>query len=790
MGWHIARFTAEEPTRRVDEAATASATARAGGLAEIRYRPACYPREVWLWRDAQWQGPELDQLLEEVRASLQRAGLRVRVGAFPGAPTRVWWRPGDAFTPAAEDGHRDQVVVALLTDGAGLLRALRAPGRRRALQFQLRNLRHWPRLAVVDFSARSALTRALAPYRIQVVRPRDLPAWIGGQAIQERAPAPRPLEGDLRAWAAVCALSDDGVDEATAQRLRADLQLAPTAWQIEALRREVGGDRLVWDPPARRRLVNWLLAAGLDQEAARLRPGSLAERAIRWWRGRYQRALAQRDARGNPLRPWRDTEAQRRFALEAALLDLYTHPVRAADTLSGLAESGFKREIARRLATLRTWDMEPDGGAGEGPGADADRAAQALFLPWRWRDHQDRPELLDRLHRLGLGGRVLARRVAGFRPPPRFSLAALLAAACRYWVPPATRILSADPLLDRPALAAQTLRRIRGSTAIIGHAKAAEVVTAVPPGAEIPVQWLWSPAGEANNPVAPYQGSTGLLLLGGTLAEPARLCDPRWPVRSLAVVQAPPQDPAARRLAMALLDRGSADLALIGEAWRRDLQRLPQRHPRLDPLTQLLVFLPAGTETAPDPAWPGPWALLSAAYANAAAALDFPGIEPIEAVSALRQLAGRGQVLLHGGPAKAREAASGITWVHLCPGTFTQGTADSDPEQALALAQKDEKPAHRVSLSAFEMTETEVTNAQYRRRVPDHDPAAAADLPAVNVTWGQARAFCRQPHSLVLRRRHGTAGAVCLVQRKRRISGTPGGAEGPQPLRPPRPARQ
>jgi hypothetical protein len=247
--------------------------------------------------------------------------------------------------------------------------------------------------------------------------------------------------------------------------------------------------------------------------------------------------------------------------------------------------------------------------------------------------------------------------------------------------------------------------------AIVGHAKAAKIFTGVSPGAEIPVDWVWSPAGKANNPVVPYEGSAGRLLLGGTLAEPVRPCDPRWPLRSLAVVQGHPKDAAARRLAIALLDRGSADLALIGEDWRRDLDKLPQRHPRLDPLTQLLVFLPAGAETPADPDWPGPWAMVAAAYADATKALDFPGLEAIETLSALRVLKGRGEVLLHGGPVKARDQATGVTWVQLCTGTFTQGTADSDPEEAVAMAGSDEKPAHRVSLSAFEMTETEVTNA-------------------------------------------------------------------------------
>ena len=40
------------------------------------------------------------------------------------------------------------------------------------------------------------------------------------------------------------------------------------------------------------------------------------------------------------------------------------------------------------------------------------------------------------------------------------------------------------------------------------------------------------------------------------------------------------------------------------------------------------------------------------------------------------------------------------------------------------------------------MGKYEVTNAQYRRLQPDHDPKAEDELPVVNVTWHDAKAFC------------------------------------------------
>lgn len=63
------------------------------------------------------------------------------------------------------------------------------------------------------------------------------------------------------------------------------------------------------------------------------------------------------------------------------------------------------------------------------------------------------------------------------------------------------------------------------------------------------------------------------------------------------------------------------------------------------------------------------------------------------------------------------------------------GSADDDP-----LAFDWEKPAHKVTLSEFWIGIYEVTNEQFRRFRPDH--AGDAKLPAVNVSWTDAKEFC------------------------------------------------
>src|SRR4029079_12796786 len=79
------------------------------------------------------------------------------------------------------------------------------------------------------------------------------------------------------------------------------------------------------------------------------------------------------------------------------------------------------------------------------------------------------------------------------------------------------------------------------------------------------------------------------------------------------------------------------------------------------------------------------------------------------------------------------DTMDGITYVRICPGTFTMGSAANDPQ-----ASDDEKPAHQVTLSKeFWLGQTEVTNAQYRRIQTDHK--GEDNLPAASMTWSEAK---------------------------------------------------
>ena len=91
------------------------------------------------------------------------------------------------------------------------------------------------------------------------------------------------------------------------------------------------------------------------------------------------------------------------------------------------------------------------------------------------------------------------------------------------------------------------------------------------------------------------------------------------------------------------------------------------------------------------------------------------------------------------------DSRTGVGFVPIRGGTFTMGSPPNEQERS-----EYEAPQHQVTISAFELGETEVTNAQYARFLEQasgvQKPAlwsdsAPQDEPVTGVTWDEARQF-------------------------------------------------
>jgi formylglycine-generating enzyme required for sulfatase activity len=80
-----------------------------------------------------------------------------------------------------------------------------------------------------------------------------------------------------------------------------------------------------------------------------------------------------------------------------------------------------------------------------------------------------------------------------------------------------------------------------------------------------------------------------------------------------------------------------------------------------------------------------------------------------------------------------------ITWLYVPAGTFEMGCSPGDVD-----CPNDEFPVHDVTISAFEITETEITQAQYTTvtgRQPSHF-GVCAQCPVEEIDWNAAHDFC------------------------------------------------
>ncbi len=720
--WGIGRFMSDEATRRLDLAATVKATARRGGIAELHFARACEQREVWLWLDETADDSALARLADEIQATLSAHGLPVERASFRGLPDRLLGAGGEVFAPREVDERRAAALVAVLTDGRLLARRYAADDQRVRIDALLRGLAHWPQLAFVDFSAGdSALAPILAAHGLTRIAPGRLAAFLGGSTTDRPANGVAPADG-AAAWAAACALAPAPVDETSAFALRRALGLTVSPWAMRDLRRAAPGPpgRLQWPPARRAECVNWLRRAETDAA------GSLFAQALAFWEDAYARELAAR-TEGDYAAPWHGTPAEQHLQMECLCLRLW-RPAQAGAAIGelyALHEGALRDAVRRQLGQLAPHGEPPAGGR--------------IELPWTWDERGPTEKAM--LQEMGFGGEQPSERL---RRPGRLWLGigaclglaagALLGA----WLAPAQAPNGPPLLRHAPALPADTrvqlTARADGNWQLTLRSAHARLDTLVTAAADVRVDWREE-----------TQACVDTLADGAELwrcasPPPAALRDERIE-RRLVVLPAPPTTGTAQ-LAAALLAGGSADVVLVDPAWPAQRRALLGDSERLSAGEQLLVVsvgpppaaarLPAGNAV-----WlhAADWPPLVDALASTSDALPAGKVWPQASVLAGDPAA----ILLAGvGGCQAREEppdAQGIVFVRLCAGRFRMG---SPPDEQGRTA--DEGPSHDVSLQAFSIGRHEITNAQFRRFRAGH--AGPDDLPAANVSWHDARAFC------------------------------------------------
>ncbi|MEM1182362.1 MAG: formylglycine-generating enzyme family protein [Acidobacteriota bacterium] len=370
------RFVAEKQTQELNLPATVEATAAAGGLLAPVFERERPRREVWLWLDSSYRDPLARTLADEIETALTAHGGSVARAKFNAVPDELFDANGVCFRPREIDEHRDRVRVAVLTDGRQMLMEHRNQLMRADVEARLRELSHWPWLAVVDFSAAGGthrpteLAALLRRFHICTLAPEQLPAFLGGQSQTGRGQRLAAEPSTFRAWRAVCALPPTRVDKPSRWAAWLGLGLGTALWRLPE-----------YEPlsaTARISELEWLRSRELADRSGQV---TLFQRAVRFWLDRYDRRLENL--------PDGDTESPggQRLRAERAWLLLFDDLSAAVDELWRLhASKNLKPWIAGQLKQVNTLD----------------RQGSFLRLSSRWDDLSLVEQ--QKLAQMGLGG--------------------------------------------------------------------------------------------------------------------------------------------------------------------------------------------------------------------------------------------------------------------------------------------------------------------------------------------------------------------------------------------------
>lgn len=389
--WGLGRYVTDRITRTLDVRATVAETAASAGIPKLRFLAAHEHRTVWLWIDDSSGDALIRRVADETQKTLIAAGLQVEIARFTAIPDKLYHEDGTALRGSEMEPKKATSVVAVLTDGRDLSIAASSRQRRAEVTAVLQSLARFPRLAIIDFGeGRHKLQPLARPLGVMVLEPEQMARFLadGVEARSQGEPAPIPLEGPAKAWAAACALCPRPVDQEAAFALRDRLKLEVTGWSMRAIASESAAPNglIAFSPERRAELVNWLSSAS----GAWGRGPEIGE-TLAFWRERYAES-----AKGE-----QDTLAQRQRQAEEGLLNLWDKPGQAVDVLYLLRDTEMGPAIR---AAMGAYAPLPEGEE------KVTSAEEKILLPWRWSELRDagRQAMFEEL---GLG------QVGGVRAP-------------------------------------------------------------------------------------------------------------------------------------------------------------------------------------------------------------------------------------------------------------------------------------------------------------------------------------------------------------------------------------
>lgn len=585
MVWGVDQYRSEDASRSLDVDATIDATIRDGGAPHVLFENDLRHRTLWLLVDAA-AGAAAESLAQELAEALQRAKLDCEIAYFAGLPLEVH-RPTHRSSESVLGLSKLLSLgrVAVITDGAGILRAERS--RLQSLDFApvRRLFAHAAWLALVNLRPDDpALPQWAAAHGIRCLRPEQLPAFLGGEAIDRRpASTDRFAFGTSRTWMTYALLAPDGILDERLRSLPAAVPFVASADTYLYLREvaQVEGQRLRWPTALRSERLGVALAAALvppldeaapvnaDDFSARLRPGSELSAALAYWCREYEILL---DPQQVPLPPWWETRARLEFELEAAILRLWLHPSSAALALAGLPES-LRPRVKRLLGELQAYD------------APVSAAEARVRLPWSWQELGAETQL--RLAALGLGGTAALEAAAPGRWYAGITLSVCIALAALAALPFAPKEAPRQPHLPPPAAADElsreysspiphllALREMSGEWQALLVAGREVRQMRVPAGAILSIRADFAPTLCDFQPVSATETRYGAWPVShrAVCVLPLATANPKrrpWP-RTLAVLEGGVNDAGIRDFARALLRSGSVDeVALVprGTKW-------------------------------------------------------------------------------------------------------------------------------------------------------------------------------------------------------------------------------